>query len=36
MYYDADQYLMNAYGTTTWNNKYATDDDFLVITIQWL
>ncbi len=36
MYYDADQYLMTAYGVSTWNNKYATDDDFQVITIQWL
>ena len=36
MYYDADQYLMQAYGASTWNNKYATDDDFMVITIQWL
>ena len=36
LYYDADQYLMEQYGVSTWNNRYATDDEFRVITIQWL
>ena len=36
MYYDADQYLMQAYGASTWNNRYSVDDDFRVITIQWI
>ena len=35
LYYDADQYLMEQNGVTTWNNRYSTDDDFFVITIQW-
>ena len=36
LYYDADQYLMQQHGVSTWNNRYATDDEFRVITIQWL
>ena len=36
MYYDADQYLMQVYGASTWNNRYSVDDDFRVITIQWM
>lgn len=36
LYYDADQYLMEQYGVSTWNNRYSTDDEFRVITIQWL
>ena len=32
---DADQYLMGAYGVSSWNVRYATDDSFHVITIQW-
>jgi hypothetical protein len=35
LYYDADQYLMKLNGVSTWNNRYATDDEFRVITIQW-
>ena len=36
LYYDADQYLMQQYGVSSWNNRYSTDDEFRVITIQWL
>lgn len=36
MYNDAVQYLMQAYGVTSWNTRYSCDDDFHVITIQWL
>ena len=36
LYFDADQYLMETHGVSTWNNRYATDDEFRVITIQWL
>ena len=36
LYYDADLYLMETHGVSSWNNRYATDDEFLVITIQWL
>ena len=32
---DAAQYLMEVYGTTTWNYSYNTDDDFNLITIYW-
>ena len=32
---DAGQYLMETYGTTTWNYRYYTDDDFNMITIYW-
>ncbi len=35
LYYDADQYLMRESGVTSWNNRYSTDDEFRVITIQW-
>ena len=32
---DAGQYLMEVYGTTTWNYRYHTDDEFQLITIYW-
>lgn len=32
---DAGQYLMEVYGTSTWNYRYYTDDDFNLITIYW-
>lgn len=32
---DAGQYLMDVYGTTTWNYRYHTDDDFYLITVYW-
>lgn len=32
---DAGQYLMQVYGTSTWNYRYHTDDDFNLITIYW-
>lgn len=32
---DAGQYLMEVYGTSTWNYRYNTDDDFYLITIYW-
>ncbi|HCI74448.1 MAG TPA: hypothetical protein DHV42_07945 [Lachnospiraceae bacterium] len=36
LYYDADQYLMQVNGVSSWNNRYSMDDEFRVITIQWL
>ena len=33
---DADQYLMRQYGVNSWNNRYAVDDNFYVIMIQWI
>ena len=33
---DADQYLMRQYGVKSWNNRYAVDENFYVIMIQWL
>ncbi|MDO4475352.1 MAG: transglutaminase domain-containing protein [Lachnospiraceae bacterium] len=32
---DPAQYLMDVYGTGTWNYSYRTDDDFYLITIFW-
>ena len=32
---DAANYLMEIYGTRTWNYSYNTDDEFCVITIYW-
>ena len=32
---DAGQYLMQVYGTSTWNYRYHTDDEFNLITIYW-
>lgn len=32
---DAGQYLMEVYGTSTWNYRYNTDDEFQQITIYW-
>lgn len=32
---DAGQYLMEVYGTSTWNYRYNTDDNFYLITIYW-
>lgn len=32
---DAGQYLMQVYGTSTWNYRYHTDDEFYLITIYW-
>lgn len=32
---DAAGYLMEIYGTRTWNYSYNTDDEFCVITIYW-
>lgn len=32
---DAAQYLMEVYGTSSWNYRYHTDDDFNLITIYW-
>ena len=32
---DAGQYLMRVYGTSTWNYRYHTDDEFCLITIYW-
>lgn len=35
MYDDAAQYLMEENGVSSWSTKYACDDEFHVITIQW-
>ncbi len=35
MLQDAAQYLMDIYGTQTWNYSYHTDDEFHLITIFW-
>ena len=32
---DAGQYLMQVYGTSTWNYRYHTDEEFCLITIYW-
>ena len=32
---DAGQYLMEVYGTSSWNYRYHTDDEFYLITIYW-
>lgn len=32
---DAAQYLMEVYGTSSWNYRYHTDEDFNLITIYW-
>lgn len=32
---DAGQYLMQVYGTNTWNYRYHMDDEFYMITIYW-
>ena len=32
---DAGQYLMEVYGTQSWNYRYNTDDEFRLITIYW-
>ena len=32
---EAAQYLMNVYGTGSWNYSYHTEDDFNLITIYW-
>lgn len=32
---DAGQYLMQVYGTSTWNYRYHTDDDMYLITVFW-
>lgn len=32
---DPGQYLMEINGTTSWNYRYHTDDDFCLITIYW-
>ena len=32
---DAAGYLMDVYGTSSWNYSYNTEDDFFLITIYW-